>query len=70
MRALCAAFPVDAEPAVCNEKWVSENECEVGGAGYVACRVGCVRLVLKLCMFFAMVMWVTCGLFARVLREF
>jgi hypothetical protein len=40
MRALCSAFPSGQTPSVCNEKWVSENECEVGGPGYKNCRVG------------------------------
>ncbi len=40
MRAICAGFPQGQEPEVCNEKWVSENECEVDGVGYKQCRVG------------------------------
>lgn len=43
LRALCAAFPAGAEPAVCNEAWVSEDECEEGGEGWRACNNGCVR---------------------------
>eukprot|EP00983_Pelagomonas_calceolata_P069173 1150277-Pelagomonas_calceolata.AAC.7 len=39
-RALCAAFPVNSEPSVCKESWVSEDECEVDGPGYAQCRVG------------------------------
>ncbi|KAF5831679.1 hypothetical protein DUNSADRAFT_12733 [Dunaliella salina] len=39
-KALCAAFPVDSEPSVCRESWVSEDECEVDGPGYAQCRVG------------------------------
>ncbi|MEW5305678.1 MAG: hypothetical protein WDW36_008204 [Sanguina aurantia] len=37
MRALCSAFPKDHEPSVCNEKWVSEDECAVDGPGWDAC---------------------------------
>ena len=40
MRALCAAFPEGREPAICNEKWVAEDECESGGPGWTNCRVG------------------------------
>mmetsp|Transcript_29301 Transcript_29301/g.64826 ORF Transcript_29301/g.64826 Transcript_29301/m.64826 type:complete len:785 (+) Transcript_29301:192-2546(+) len=40
LRGLCSAFPEGREPAVCLEKWVSEDECETGGQGYNACRVG------------------------------
>jgi len=40
MRALCSAYPLDREPPVCNEKWVAEDECAVGGPGYAQCRVG------------------------------
>lgn len=39
-RALCAAFPLGREPALCNDEAVSEDECRPGGEGYVRCRMG------------------------------
>lgn len=39
-RALCAAFPAGQEPAVCNERWVSEDECAEGGEGWLSCSSG------------------------------
>lgn len=39
-RALCASFPEGTEPALCNEQWVSDNECETLAVGYTKCRVG------------------------------
>jgi hypothetical protein len=38
LRAICAGFPSGAEPGVCNERWVSDDECAPGGAGDLACR--------------------------------
>jgi hypothetical protein len=38
LRAVCAAFPAGGEPPVCNQKWVSEDECAEGGDGWRACR--------------------------------
>lgn len=40
IRALCAAFPLGQEPSLCNEGWVSDNECAIGGAGWKACNEG------------------------------
>ncbi|GLI71486.1 hypothetical protein VaNZ11_016698 [Volvox africanus] len=41
LRALCAAFPDGHEPAVCNEIWVSDDECQgPHGEGYIKCNVG------------------------------
>lgn len=40
LRALCAAFPSGAEPAVCTETWVSEDECAEGGDGWRECNSG------------------------------
>ncbi|GIL68409.1 hypothetical protein Vafri_21685 [Volvox africanus] len=41
LRALCAAFPDGHEPDVCNENWISEDECQgPNGEGYVKCKVG------------------------------
>jgi hypothetical protein len=40
LRALCASFPAGHEPSVCNEDWVSENECEEGSTGWQACNSG------------------------------
>ncbi|GIM13209.1 hypothetical protein Vretimale_16388 [Volvox reticuliferus] len=41
LRALCAAFPDGHEPDVCNESWVSEDECQGPyGEGYIKCGVG------------------------------
>lgn len=40
LRALCASFPVDGEPGVCNEAWVSDNECAAGSEGALACSSG------------------------------
>ncbi|KAI8469825.1 MAG: hypothetical protein J3K34DRAFT_393772 [Monoraphidium minutum] len=40
LRALCAGFPAGTEPAVCNEAWVSEDECAEGGDGWRACNTG------------------------------
>ncbi|KAG2428538.1 hypothetical protein HYH02_014342 [Chlamydomonas schloesseri] len=37
MRAICSGFPPGAEPGVCNQGWVSEDECAPGGVGYLAC---------------------------------
>ncbi|KAG1674039.1 hypothetical protein FOA52_000345 [Chlamydomonas sp. UWO 241] len=39
-RALCTAFPAGHEPDLCNEAWVSDNECNTSGVGYTRCRVG------------------------------
>jgi hypothetical protein len=41
LRAVCAAFPSGAEPPVCLERWVSEDECAEGGVGWLACNSGC-----------------------------
>ncbi|GBF87811.1 vacuolar-sorting receptor-like protein [Raphidocelis subcapitata] len=40
LRALCAAFPAGGEPSVCNEAWVSEDECREGAEGWLACKSG------------------------------
>ena len=40
MRAICSGFPAGQEPAVCNQGWVSEDECAPGGVGYLACMSG------------------------------
>lgn len=40
LRALCAAYPSGGEPPVCNEAWVTENECAEGGEGWRACSSG------------------------------
>jgi hypothetical protein len=40
LRAVCAAFPTGAEPPVCNEPWVSEDECLEGNEGWQACNSG------------------------------
>ncbi len=37
-RALCAAFPAGSEPALCNERSFSEDECAPGGVGFLRCR--------------------------------
>jgi hypothetical protein len=39
MRAVCAGFPQGGEPPVCNEQWVSENECDTTQDGYKQCSV-------------------------------
>lgn len=39
-RALCSAFPLGQEPTVCTEETVSENECKVGGEGWLQCNNG------------------------------
>eukprot|EP00798_Chlamydomonas_sp_ICE-L_P022583 gene22583-29718_t len=41
MRAICSAFTLGQEPALCLEKWVSEDECDaaVNGVGIKACQV-------------------------------
>jgi hypothetical protein len=38
LRAVCAGFAAGTEPAVCNERWVSDDECAPGGEGDLACR--------------------------------
>jgi hypothetical protein len=38
LRAICAGFPGGTEPGVCNERWVSDDECAPGGEGDLACR--------------------------------
>lgn len=40
LRAVCSGFPTGMEPTVCNEEWVSDNECKVGGEGWNACNSG------------------------------
>lgn len=40
LRAICAGFPTGQEPSVCNEEWVSDNECREGGEGWEACNNG------------------------------
>lgn len=40
LRAVCSGFPTGLEPAVCNEEWVSDNECKIGGEGWNACNSG------------------------------
>lgn len=37
LRGICAGFPEGVEPGMCNEGWVSDNECAVGGEGWQAC---------------------------------
>eukprot|EP00878_Enallax_costatus_P034447 GHUV01038194.1.p1 GENE.GHUV01038194.1~~GHUV01038194.1.p1 ORF type:complete len:492 (+),score=107.81 GHUV01038194.1:754-2229(+) len=37
LRAICAGYPTGVEPSVCNEEWVSDNECKEGNDGYLAC---------------------------------
>ncbi|EFJ42092.1 hypothetical protein VOLCADRAFT_119519 [Volvox carteri f. nagariensis] len=40
LRALCAAFPTGHEPDICNENWVSDDECAGPyGEGFIKCRV-------------------------------
>jgi hypothetical protein len=36
-RRLPRSFPVGSEPSVCNERWVSDNECAAGSEGDKAC---------------------------------
>jgi hypothetical protein len=40
LRAICSGFPTGSEPSVCNEEWVSDNECTVGSEGWTACNSG------------------------------
>lgn len=40
LRAICAGFPTGNEPSVCNEEWVSDNECRQGNEGWTACNSG------------------------------
>ncbi|WIA30662.1 hypothetical protein OEZ86_000736 [Tetradesmus obliquus] len=40
LRAICTGFPTGNEPAVCNEEWVSDNECKEGNEGWTACNSG------------------------------
>lgn len=40
LRAVCSGFPTGMEPPVCNEEWVSDNECKIGGEGWNACNSG------------------------------
>ncbi|GAX83867.1 hypothetical protein CEUSTIGMA_g11292.t1 [Chlamydomonas eustigma] len=44
-RAICAAFPTGSEPALCNDRAVSDNECLVDAIGYRRCRVRTSRAV-------------------------
>ena len=45
VRALCSAFPLNKEPAMCNSEAVSENECKPGGVGYHNCHNGCATVL-------------------------
>mmetsp|Transcript_36321 Transcript_36321/g.43917 ORF Transcript_36321/g.43917 Transcript_36321/m.43917 type:complete len:698 (+) Transcript_36321:228-2321(+) len=38
LKALCAGFQESTEPAVCLADDISENECVVGGVGYLECK--------------------------------
>jgi len=40
IRGICAAFPEGTEPSMCNENWVSDNECTEGSEGWLACNSG------------------------------
>lgn len=40
LRAICSGFPEGSEPTVCNEEWVSDNECRPGNEGWEACNNG------------------------------
>eukprot|EP00798_Chlamydomonas_sp_ICE-L_P022588 gene22588-29724_t len=50
MRALCSAFTLGQEPGLCNELWISDDECEVGGAGVEACKVRCTGPLPYVCV--------------------
>ena len=43
IRGICAAFPEGTEPSMCNENWVSDNECTEGSEGWLACNSGWVQ---------------------------
>ncbi|KAG2487035.1 hypothetical protein HYH03_014281 [Edaphochlamys debaryana] len=40
MRGICAGFPDGGEPPICNQAWISDDECLPGGVGYLACMSG------------------------------